>query len=333
MLRLFAIMLLASLIGAALIRIAPGFSSDEQQLNSGLSAQSIHALRQARLTNSDVPHYFAGYLASLLRGDLGTSQSLNQPVSGLLRDRVPVTLRSLAVALLLAWIAGLSLAAAAQLVNSRLLTFITDGLSGTFISTPAVVLALLFVLLRWPPQLAATLLVFPKIYRYCQNLLQQSYELPHVLTARAKGAGPWRVLMWHVAPIALPQLLALVGVSVSIAIGVLMGWALWPARNLGFRRVAQQGVTLVTFGFFGIGFFGILYATCALLSDEAFGHVTRLGYPFLFSTSLGVAGGVLGEPKGFARVLTHIQLLLFMSALISVIAVVLGIERNVRRQG
>ena len=186
MLRLFAIMLLASLIGAALIRIAPGFSSDEQQLNSGLSAQSIHALRQARLTNSDVPHYFAGYLASLLRGDLGTSQSLNQPVSGLLRDRVPVTLRSLAVALLLAWIAGLSLAAAAQLVNSRLLTFITDGLSGTFISTPAVVLALLFVLLRWPPQLAATLLVFPKIYRYCQNLLQQSYELPHVLTARAK---------------------------------------------------------------------------------------------------------------------------------------------------
>ena len=222
MLRLFAIMLLASLIGAALIRIAPGFSSDEQQLNSGLSAQSIHALRQARLTNSDVPHYFAGYLASLLRGDLGTSQSLNQPVSGLLRDRVPVTLRSLAVALLLAWIAGLSLAAAAQLVNSRLLTFITDGLSGTFISTPAVVLALLFVLLRWPPQLAATLLVFPKIYRYCQNLLQQSYELPHVLTARAKGAGPWRVLMWHVAPIALPQLLALVGVSVSIAIGVLL---------------------------------------------------------------------------------------------------------------
>ena len=31
-----------------------------------------------------------------------------------------------------------------------------------------------------------------------------------------------RILMWHVAPIALPQLLALVGVSVSIAIGVLL---------------------------------------------------------------------------------------------------------------
>jgi peptide/nickel transport system permease protein len=102
------------------------------------------------------------------------------------------------------------------------LTFITDGLSGTFISTPAAVLALLFLMLRLPPEFAAALLVFPKIYRYCHNLLQQSYELPHILTARAKGAGRWRILAWHVAPTALPQLLALVGVSISIVIGVLL---------------------------------------------------------------------------------------------------------------
>ena len=42
-------MLLASLFGATLMRVAPGFGSDEQELNSGLSAQSIHAIRQARL--------------------------------------------------------------------------------------------------------------------------------------------------------------------------------------------------------------------------------------------------------------------------------------------
>ena len=81
---------------------------------------------------------------------------------------------------------------------------------------------LVFVVLRWPPALAAGLLIFPKIYRYCSNLLQQSYELPHILTARAKGAGQWRVLAWHVAPTAIPQVLALLGVSISIAIGVLL---------------------------------------------------------------------------------------------------------------
>jgi peptide/nickel transport system permease protein len=221
-LRLSAIMLMAGLIGATLMRIAPGFTSDEQQLNTSLSDRSLQAIRQARLANSDLPKFYLGYLGGLLRGDLGVSQSLNQPVGELLRERLPVTLRSLAVALILAWILGLSLAAAARLSGSRAFTLTADGLSGAFISTPAAVLALVFVLLRWPPALAAGLLIFPKIYRYCYNLLQQSYELPHILTAKAKGAGQWRVLTWHVAPTAMPQLLALVGVSISIAIGVLL---------------------------------------------------------------------------------------------------------------
>jgi peptide/nickel transport system permease protein len=221
-LRVAAIMLIASFTGAMLMRIAPGFSSDDQELNSGLSAQSIQAIRQARLADSNVPRFYAQYLASLVRGDLGTSRSLNQPVKDLLRERLPVTMVNLAFALAVGWLFGFALAIAAQVWNARLLTFLGNALSGTFISTPAAALALIFLLLRWPPAFAAALLLFPKIYRYTQNLLQQSSELPHVLIARAKGAGPWRVLAWHVAPIALPQLIALVGVSISIAIGVLL---------------------------------------------------------------------------------------------------------------
>src|SRR5262249_48089453 len=43
-----------------------------------------------------------------------------------------------------------------------------------------------------------------------------------VLTAHAKGAGRWRILFWHVFPGAWPQLIALLGVSISIAIGALL---------------------------------------------------------------------------------------------------------------
>src|SRR6478735_12428474 len=68
-LRLVAVMLMASFAGAMLMRIAPGFSSDDQELNSGLSAQSIQAIRQARLSDSNVPRFYAQYLASLVRGD------------------------------------------------------------------------------------------------------------------------------------------------------------------------------------------------------------------------------------------------------------------------
>jgi peptide/nickel transport system permease protein len=221
-LRLLAVMLMASFAGAMLMRIAPGFSSDDQEINSGLSAQSLQAIRLAHLADANVPRFYAQYLASLLRGDLGTSRSLNQPVKDLLKERLPVTLVNLSFALALGGILGLALAVAAQAWHIPALTFLANGLSGTFFSTPAAALALVFLLLRWPPALAAALLLFPKIYRYTQNLLQQSSEMPHVLTARAKGAGPWRVLAWHVAPVALPQMIALVGVSISIGIGVLL---------------------------------------------------------------------------------------------------------------
>jgi len=221
-LRLTAVMLMASFAGAMLMRLAPGFTSDDQELNSSLSAQSIQAVRQARLADANIPHFYAQYVVSLMKGDLGTSRSLNQPVKDLLKERLPVTLANLGFALGVGWLLGLALAIGAQTWNIRVLTFLANGLSGTFLSTPAAALALVFLLLRWPPAFAAALLLFPKIYRYTQNLLQQSSEMPHVLTARAKGAGPWRVLAWHVAPIALPQLIALVGVSISIGIGVLL---------------------------------------------------------------------------------------------------------------
>jgi len=42
--------------------------------------------------------------------------------------------------------------------------------------------------------------------------------LPHVLLARAKGVGQIGILFWHVLLPAAPQLLALAGVSVSIAL-------------------------------------------------------------------------------------------------------------------
>lgn len=220
--RLLALMLVASFLGALLIRAAPGFSSDEQQLNSGLSSESILAMRQAHLADSNIPRFYVHYLVSLVRGDLGNSRSLNQPVRELLRERLPVTLRSLTLVLIAGWIAGLTLATAAQTLHSRFLAAITESLSGTLISTPGAALALVFVLLRWPPVAAAALLVFPKIYRYSSNLLRAGYERPHVLMARAHGAGRWRTLFWHVAPSCLPQTIALFGVTISIAIGVLL---------------------------------------------------------------------------------------------------------------
>lgn len=222
MARLLVVMLMASLAAALLIRYAPGFSSDEQELNAGLSSQSIQAIRQAHLAQSSIPRFYVHYLSSLVRGDLGNSLSLNQAMGELLRQRLPVTARNLGLAMLLAWLLAVALAIASETLTSRFFAVVSEGLSGVFISTPAAALALVFVLLRLPPYATAALLLFPKIYRYSSNLLRKGYESPHVLMARAKGAGRSRILVWHVALVSLPQWIALLGVSMSIAIGVLL---------------------------------------------------------------------------------------------------------------
>ncbi|HZD95707.1 MAG TPA: hypothetical protein VE133_15700, partial [Candidatus Sulfotelmatobacter sp.] len=59
LLRVALLMLLASLAGAILMRVAPGFSSDDQELNSGLSAQSIQAVRQSRMADTNIPVFYA----------------------------------------------------------------------------------------------------------------------------------------------------------------------------------------------------------------------------------------------------------------------------------
>jgi peptide/nickel transport system permease protein len=221
-LRLLAVMVAASLAGALLLRYAPGFSSDQQELNTGLSAQSLQAIRQAHLAESNLPRFYVHYLGSLMRGDLGRSLSLNQPVGELLRERLPLTARNIGLALLLAWLLGVAMAVASAISRSSFFVALSEGVNGVFISTPAAALALVFVVLRFPPFAAAALLTLPKIYRYSSNLLREGYEAPHVLMARAKGVGPWRLLAWHVAPVALPQWIALMGISMSVAIGVLL---------------------------------------------------------------------------------------------------------------
>jgi peptide/nickel transport system permease protein len=67
------------------------------------------------------------------------------------------------------------------------------------------------------PWWAITLVVFPKVFSYGRNLLAKAYQAPHVLLARAKGLGNGMILLWHVIPTVAPELLALAGVSVSLA--------------------------------------------------------------------------------------------------------------------
>lgn len=218
-LTLAATVLLGGFLAATLVRLAPGFAVDEQQLDPRLNSESIRALRETRLEQRNIFRFYLHSFERAAHGDLGTSISLGQPVSRLLRQRVPLTVRLVGIGLLLSWTVAMALALSAAWLRVSAYDAVTTIITGTFLCLPAAVLALLSVLWNVPGSLAIGLIVFPRVYRYARNVLAKAYGLPHITTARAKGLSELRILFWHVIPVAGPQLLAVAGVSVSIAVG------------------------------------------------------------------------------------------------------------------
>ncbi len=258
--RLMTTLLLGGFLSATLVRLAPGYGADEEDLDSRLSEASRAALRQSRVDQESLPRYYLHYLDRMLHGDLGTSVGLHEPVGRLLAERFPETLFSVALGLGLAWTAGLGLALAGVLVRFTAMDVAANLVAAIVICIPAAVLALLFVMARAPARLAIGLIVFPKVYQYARNLLRRSASLPHVLTARAKGLGPVRILLWHIVPTAARPLLALAGITVCLAFAAAIpvevvcdlpgiGQLAWKAalsRDLGLLVNLTMVVTVIT---------------------------------------------------------------------------------------
>jgi peptide/nickel transport system permease protein len=259
-LALIATVLLGGLLSAVLVRLAPGFDSDEQELDPHLNAASVQALRQARLDQHNIFHFYFRSLQRAAHGDLGVSLSLGQPVSSLLRERAPLTLRLIALGLLMSWALAIALAFSAACLQVSAYDALTTTISGALLCMPAAVLALLSVLWNVPGALAIGLIVFPRIYRFTRNLLAKAYFMPHIVTARAKGVSELQILFWHVTPVVAPQLLAIAGVSVSIAVGAAipvealcglagvgqLAWQAALARDLPLLMNITILVTLIT---------------------------------------------------------------------------------------
>ena len=217
--KILVTLLVGGFLGATLVRLSPGFGVDEQELDARLNADSIRAIRHARDPEGHILPFYAQYLAGLFKGNLGFSHSLGRPVAELLAERIPVTLRSVGTGVVGGWLLAVVLALPSATYRLRAYDLFSTFLSGIFLCLPSAVLALLLLFTGGAPGCAIALVLFPKIFRYTRNLLLETYRAPHVLTAHAKGLSRARILAWHVLPCAAPQILALGGVSVSMAFG------------------------------------------------------------------------------------------------------------------
>jgi peptide/nickel transport system permease protein len=219
LMRAVAVLVLATFGGALLLRLAPGRDYDEQQLDSRISGATVELLRQERAARQNLPSFFVVFFRNLARGDVGMSDSFGRPVADLIRERIGTTTRSVATGLCAGWLAALLVAAAAAPKNRVLAGIGAVAASGTLLSVPASVLAIVCLLLELPPSAAIAAVVFPRVFPHAHAQLRFLLYDQHVVMARARGIRRIRLFWWQILPGALPPLLALAGVSVTIAFG------------------------------------------------------------------------------------------------------------------
>jgi peptide/nickel transport system permease protein len=222
LIRLTITVLVAGLLGATAVRWAPAFGVDESEIDPRFNRESIDAIRTERSARTGIVQFYAAYLRNVAHGDLGFSPSMNRPVVDLLRDRLPVSLRNLAIGTGLGITLGMAAAFLAASSRSPWFRLVPATAGSVLLAIPSAALALVFLILGWPGTLALAALVFPRVFRYSFAALARWMDAPHVVAARARGLSPWRVLVGHTLPVAAPQLLAVCGMAVSIAFPALV---------------------------------------------------------------------------------------------------------------
>lgn len=213
------VLAMAGLLAATLIRMAPGLGMDERLLDARLSAGARREIESQSSEQQNVFVYCWNYLARITRGDLGESLSFHRPVRDLLGERMSRSIRSAAAGLLLAWLLSIGAVAALEFMRRRAADAIVATAAGALLCIPAAVAALACVYAGAGPGIAIAVILLPRLFRYLRTLAAQACRAPHVLTAHAMGIARGRVLSLHVAAPVAPELAALAGVSVSMAVG------------------------------------------------------------------------------------------------------------------
>ena len=217
--------LLGGLIAAALVRRSPGFGIDEREFDARYGEDGIRHIREeAKPSGRGILPDYLRFLAHAATGDLGISASFHRPVSALLAERFPETMHSAGAGLAFGWTAGMLLALAATALARPAFDLGAGAAAALFLCLPSSVLALAMVLaggLSGSGAAAAViaLVVFPRAFRYARAILGRTAAAPHVLMARAKGVPPLRLLWAHLIRPSAAAILALLGVSVSVAFG------------------------------------------------------------------------------------------------------------------
>jgi peptide/nickel transport system permease protein len=217
------IILGVSILTFWVLDLIPG-NAAQQLLGAEATPEQVRALELQLGLDRPAPLRYLDWLAAAVGGDLGTSLVSSQPVTGLIGERMAVTGELVALAFLVSLGFAVPVALLAAYRPNRLFDRVSMLVSITGLSVANYVLALLLVLvfavqltifpaIGFVPlsesvggnlhslALPAVAIAFPLFCFYTRflrgDLVDQLQGEDYITTARAKGIGPWQVLLRH----------------------------------------------------------------------------------------------------------------------------------------
>jgi len=226
------------------------------------------------------PVGYAQWLGNVVQGDLGRSISRKQPVATLIAERIGPTFLVSGTALVLAWLAAIPLGLYASARSGAGDERATSLVLYVLYSFPTFVAALFLQIIfavwlrgtNWElplfgmTDLPADAPLFSRIAdiarhailpvtcqtyvslaydsRFIKANMEEAVRQDYIRTARAKGAGPWRVLFHHAFRNTLIPLVTLLGLSLPGLIGgsvIIEQIFTWPGMGrLFFESIRER---------------------------------------------------------------------------------------------
>ena len=227
------------------MNLLPGDAAQEL-LGANATPAQVHQLEIQLHLNEPFWVRYGGWLGGLLHGNLGTSLASRENVTTLLGQRLPVTAELLIYAFAGSIVFAVGLAVLAAHKPNGIADRISMVVSMTGLSVAPYVLALVLIYifavrLQWFPAIGYTSLSqnpaanirsltlpaiaigFPLFSVYTRllraDIVEQMQREDYIVTARAKGVPPWRVLIRHALPNSLFGLITLVALNLGTLVG------------------------------------------------------------------------------------------------------------------
>ncbi len=266
-------LLVASVVIFLLIEMVPGDPATFM-LGTGAQPDTLAALREQLGLNLPLPVRYASWLGAILTGDLGTSFTYKTQITGMILDRMQVSLPLAIMALALAVVIAFPIGLFAASRRGRPGDAAVMGLTQFGIALPnfwfAMLLVLLFaVRLQWLPAggfpgwdhpvaalrallLPAIALALPQaaiLARVLRSALIETLDQDYIRTARAKGLTRAQTLRRHALRNALIPVLTILGMQFSFLLaGAIIIENVFYLPGLGrliFQAITQRDLIVV----------------------------------------------------------------------------------------